>query len=276
MPVVIIVLGLSASTQFAAKLLAYQPALGNPLKVLKGYPLYNPFKIVPWYLHFHTYAPKQFARALIYTYAGLFASFTTALIFACRAGKKKEPSSHGTAKWADATDLKTAKLLGGKGVILGVSKEGQYLRHDGPEHIISVAPTRSGKGVGIIIPTLLTWPHSVIVTDIKGENWGITAGYRRAKLRNMVMKFDPTCADGSSVRYNPLAEIRIGSLQEVKDTQNIADILVDPQGTGQQDHWAKTGHALLVGAILHVMYSKEIRLKNLTAIATCLSLAPRA
>lgn len=120
-----------------------------------------------------------------------------------------------------------------------------------------MAPTRSGKGVGIIIPTLLTWPHSVLVMDIKSENWGKTAGFRKKHLKNIVLKFDPTASDGSSVRFNPLSEIRLRTEDEVRDVQNIADMLVDPQGTGQLDHWAKTGHALLVGVVLHLLYFNE-------------------
>lgn len=271
LPAAIITISLSASTQNVAHRLAYQKSLGFPVAVIKGYPLYNPTRIIPWYFHFHSFAPKEFSDSLIFAYVGCFIGLAVAIIFLSRPTKKTAPASHGTAKWADAEDLKEAKLLEGKGVVLGVSKDGRYLRHDGPEHVICMAPTRSGKGVGIIIPTLLTWPHSVVVTDIKGENWGITAGYRKLGLKNKVMKFDPTDSSGNSIRYNPLEEIRIGTKLEVKDTQNIADILVDPQGTGSQDHWAKTGHALLVGAILHVMYSKEIKLKTLTSIATCLS-----
>ena len=97
----------------------------------------------------------------------------------------------------------------------------------------------------------------MVVTDIKGENWGITAGFRQACLGQKVLKFDPTATDGSSARFNPLSEIRLKTVHEVRDVQNVGDMLVDPQGTGQLDHWSKTGHALLVGAALHLMYMYE-------------------
>src|SRR3546814_2012832 len=101
-----------------------------------------------------------------------------------------------------------------------------YLRHNGPEHILCFAPTRSGKGVGLVIPSLLAWPGSCIVHDIKGENWDLTAGFRARHGR--VLLFDPT--NPASNPYNPLLEVRKGDW-EVRDAQNIADILIDPEGS---------------------------------------------
>ena len=117
-----------------------------------------------------------------------------------------------------------AGLLGERGVVLGLYRD-RYLRHDGPEHVLAVAPTRSGKGVGLVVPTLLTWPGSAIVHDIKGENWLLTAGWR-AQFSHCLL-FDPT--NPLSARFNPLLEVRQGA-HEVRDVQNIADILVDPEG----------------------------------------------
>jgi type IV secretion system protein VirD4 len=130
---------------------------------------------------------------------------------------------------------------------------GSYLRHAGPEHVMAFAPTRSGKGVGLVVPTLLSWPGSAVIHDIKGENWTLTAGWR-SKFSQCI-RFDPT--DSDSPRYNPLLEVRRGA-REVADAQNIADILVDPEGSlERRSHWEKTGHALLVGVILHVLYAES-------------------
>jgi type IV secretion system protein VirD4 len=115
-------------------------------------------------------------------------------------------------------------LLGPDGVALG-RLGGSYLRHDGPEHVLCFAPTRPGKGAGLVSPTLLTWPYSTIVHDIKGENFQLTAG-GRARFGS-VLVFDPI--NPASAAYNPLLEIRKGDC-EVRDAQNIADILVDPEG----------------------------------------------
>ncbi|WP_288200082.1 conjugal transfer protein TraG, partial [uncultured Pleomorphomonas sp.] len=160
--------------------------------------------------------------------------------------------------------IRAAGLLGPDGVLLG-RLDGDYLRHDGPEHVLCFAPTRSGKGVGLVVPTLLTWPGSTIIHDIKGENWGLTAGFRVKHGR--VLLFDPT--DAKSSAYNPLLEVRRGD-KEVRDVQNIADILVDPEGAlDKRNHWEKTSHSLLVGAILHVLYAEPD--KTLAGVANFLS-----
>ena len=114
------------------------------------------------------------------------------------------------------------------------------------------SPTRSGKGVGLVVPTLLTWPESAIVHDIKRENWTLTAGWRSRFGR--VLWFDPPNA--ASDAYNPLLGVRKGEW-EVRDVQNIADVLLDPEGAlERRNHREKTSHSLLVGAILHVLYAE--------------------
>jgi type IV secretion system protein VirD4 len=144
-------------------------------------------------------------------------------------------------------------------------RAGRLVRHDGPEHVFVFAPTRSGKGVGIVIPTLLSWSRSVLVYDIKKELWAATAGWRRQFSH--CWRFEPTATD--STRFNPLLEIRRG-LSEVKDAQNVADILVDPQGGSERrDHWQQTAHTLLVGAILHVLYAEPD--KSLAGVAAFLA-----
>ena len=120
-------------------------------------------------------------------------------------------------------------------------------------------------GVGVVVPSLWSWPGSAIVHDIKGENWQLTAGFRA--LHGRVVLFDPTNA--KSAAYNPLLEVRRGEW-EVRDVQNIADILVDPEGSlDKRNHWEKTSHALLVGAILHVLYAETD--KTLAGVAAFLS-----
>jgi len=117
----------------------------------------------------------------------------------------------------------------------------------------------------LVVPTLLSWTDSAIIHDIKGENWELTSGWR-SKFSHCLL-FDPT--NPESTRYNPLLEVRKGE-NEVRDVQNIADILVDPDGSlERRNHWEKTGHALLVGVILHVLYAEED--KSLAGCAQFLS-----
>ncbi|MGH7461689.1 MAG: type IV secretory system conjugative DNA transfer family protein, partial [Longimicrobiales bacterium] len=129
-----------------------------------------------------------------------------------------------------------------------------YLKDKTPAHVFAYAPTRSGKGVSLVLPTMLSWRGSSVVHDIKKEIWSLTAGWRQA-IGHKVLRFEPTCMDGTAACFNPLEEIRIGTLREVADAQNIAMMIVDPDGKGMQDHWAKTGHELLSAAIIHVLYS---------------------
>ena len=185
----------------------------------------------------------------------------------CRSGGRGKPrTSKPTARRAGRARRKSRKPgCSAPTASCWDAIEGAYLRHDGPEHVLCFAPTRSGKGVGLVIPSLLTWPGSAIVHDIKGENWQLTAGFRARHGR--VLLFDPTNAKSSA--YNPLLEVRRGEW-EVRDVQNIADILVDPEGSlEKRNHWEKTSHALLVGAILHVLYAEED--KTLAGVAEFLS-----
>ena len=130
---------------------------------------------------------------------------------------------------------------------------------------MAIAPTRSGKGVGLVIPTLLSWTDSAVIHDIKGENWQLTSGWRSSFSHCLL--FDPTNA--ASAKYNPLLEVRKGEC-EVRDVQNIADILVDPEGMlERRNHWEKTAHSLLVGTILHILYAE--RDKTLARVASFLS-----
>ncbi|MCL4765428.1 MAG: IncP-type conjugal transfer protein TraG [Hyphomicrobiaceae bacterium] len=253
------------ATQWAAAMLGHQPALGPAWCELLGLKLYAPWKLFVWWLAFDSQAPDVFARAgAVAAFGGIAGGAVAVGGAARRASRKTISTTYGSARWADGSDIRDAGLLGDRGLILGVWN-GQYLRHDGPEHVIAVAPTRSGKGVGLVVPTLLSWGHSAVIHDIKGENWTLTAGWR-SRFSHCLL-FDPT--NPLSARFNPLLEVRKGAM-EVRDVQNIADILVDPDGAREQrDHWEKTAHALLVGAILHVLYAEKE--KTLARVATFLA-----
>lgn len=130
-----------------------------------------------------------------------------------------------------------------------------YLRDNSNKHLAVIAPTRSGKGVGLIVPTLLGgWTSSCIVNDIKSENWGITAGYRKL-MGQKVIKFEPTSDDGSTARWNPLDEIPIGSPLEVSMAQNLAAIIADYEGKGKPDHWIANAANVIMAVILHLKYA---------------------
>ncbi len=260
-----ILLGLFAATQYVASGFDYHPELGAPWVEALGFPLYAPWKFIVWDLSYGEGNEAQFFTA----WGIVLFLFLIGTVFALRKALSTSQTgngstTHGSAVWASESVLKKANLLSGSGVVLGMNSRGQYIRHDGPEHVKIVAPSRSGKGVGIVVPTLLSCPDSVIVYDPKSENWELTASYR-SQFSN-VLYFNP--ADPNSCHFNPLLEVRKGEL-EVRDVQNIADMIVDPDGHGMNDHWAKTGHSLLVGTILHVLYAE--RDKTLAGVADFLS-----
>ena len=261
----IVVAGLWAATQWAAAMLAYQPELGTPWFALGATPVYRPWELFAWWYRFEAYAPLVFDKAGTLAAASGFAGCAAAIGGSLwRARQSKHVTTYGSARWASLRETTSAGLFGDAGVFLG-KLGSRYLRHDGPEHVMAFAPTRSGKGVGLVVPTLLSWTGSAVVHDIKGENWALSAGWR-ASFSHCLL-FDPT--DPRSARFNPLLEVRRGT-NEVRDAQNIADVLVDPEGAlERRNHWEKTSHSLLVGAILHVLYAEEE--KTLARVATFLS-----
>jgi len=257
--------GVWGATQWTAHALAHQPRLGPPWSVIAGFPVYEPWKLFEWWYWYNAYAPDVFLRGgVIAASSGLLATGVAIAMAVWRSRQAHRVTTYGSARWAEADDVRQAGLQGCAGVFLG-RKEEHYLRHAGPEHVMAFAPTRSGKGVGLVVPTLLSWPGSAVIHDIKGENWTLTAGWRSRYSHCLL--FNPT--DPKSAAYNPLLEVRRGA-HEVRDVQNIADILVDPEGAlERRNHWEKTSHALLVGAILHVLYASED--KTLRGVANFLS-----
>ncbi|WP_156681080.1 conjugal transfer protein TraG [Sphingomonas profundi] len=261
----VVLVGVWFATQWAAAALAYQPQLGPPWYVAFGRPIYAPWALFLWWFSFEAYAPVIFEKAGAMAAASGLAGCGAAIFGSVwRARQRANLTTYGSARWASAKDIRAAGLLTEAGVFLGRTGI-RYLRHDGPEHIMAFAPTRSGKGVGLVVPTLLGWSGSAVIHDIKGENWQLTAGWRQRFSHCLL--FNPT--DTRSARYNPLLEVRRGT-DEVRDVQNIADILVDPEGAlERRNHWEKTSHSLLVGAILHILYAEEE--KTLARVASFLS-----
>jgi type IV secretion system protein VirD4 len=253
------------ATEWTAWRLGFQPQLGPAWFMIWYWPVYQPLAFFIWWFKFDAYAPTIFLQGGCIAASGGFAAMVAAIVLSVwRAKEAQHVTTYGSARWADAREVRRAGLLGPDGVVLG-RFGGSYLLHDGPEHVLCFAPTRSGKGVGLVIPTLLTWPYSTIVHDIKGENFHLTSGWR-ARFGSVLL-FDPT--NPASAAYNPLLEIRKGDY-EVRDAQNIADILVDPEGAlERRSHWEKTSHSLLVGAILHVLYAEAD--KTLAGVAAFLS-----
>lgn len=148
-----------AATQWVAFRLGFQPQLGRPWFYLAGWPFYHPPAFFWWWFSFDAYAPAIFMEgAAIATSGGILAIVAAILMSIIRAREARNVATYGSARWAEGKEIRSAGLLGPDGVLLG-RYDRDYLRHDGPEHVLCFAPTRSGKGVGLVVPTGLEVRH---------------------------------------------------------------------------------------------------------------------
>jgi len=164
---------------------------------------------------------------------------------------KKPESIHGDAKWATLKDVKKMGLRAKTGVLLGMYNKKMIIA-DGYQHILLFAPTGSGKGVGFVIPNLLFWQDSVIVHDIKLENYELTSGWRKKNLKQKVFLWNPADPDGVSHCYNPMDWISKKPGQMVDDVQKICNFLLP-----EQEFWQNEARALLTGIMLYLVAAED-------------------
>lgn len=184
----------------------------------------------------------------LYISSGLSAAVVLAPALLFFAPAKR--SLFGDARFAKTSEIRKAGLLGEKGIIVGRFKS-KFLMFGGSQHALMSAPTRSGKGVGIVIPNLLTWPDSVVVLDVKQENHAITSRYRRRHGQPCYL-FNPAAADYRTHRYNPLAYISTDPNFRIDDIQKIANMLF-PDQPGTDVIWTATPRALFLGVVLYLV-----------------------
>lgn len=176
--------------------------------------------------------------------------------------KKKVLTTHGSAKWAGMENLLLGKdsqkpfatdLLVPKGVVMG-KYNGHTLRDNSKTHILVGAPTRTGKGVSLIIPTLIdSWNESVFVLDIKGENYQLTSGFRKERFNNKIIRLAPMSTE--SCKYNPMNEIDVayeGGLKESEQIDNIATLL--SQSEKPDPFWDENGSIFIQGLMTFALY----------------------
>ena len=181
--------------------------------------------------------------------------------------------SHGSARFASRKELK--KHQGGDGLLIGRNPgTGRLLRYDGPAHLITLAPTRAGKGVGTVIPNLLTVDRSVLVIDPKGENARI-AGEARRRF-GTVHVLDPFEVSGHpSACYNPLDRLTPDSLDLGEGAASLTEALVmDPAGQVQEAHWNEEAKAILGGLIMFCVCHEERERRSLATVREYLTLPP--
>jgi len=162
---------------------------------------------------------------------------------------------HGAARWAREGEVHRAGLRSRTGIVLG-RKDGRLLVFGGQEHVMLYAPTRTGKGVGVVIPNLLAWPDSVVVLDVKRENWEATAGFRAAHGQ-AVHLFDPLDPEGRTSRYNPLGHIdRTDPVAILDELQRVAAMLF-PHPPNADPFWAESARIGFVGVGAYLAETPE-------------------
>jgi type IV secretion system protein VirD4 len=262
----LVLLSTWGATAFIGEVFGGQAALGPHLATFDDTAIYPPWAIFEWTAKFAEDFPKPFAIARLIVFVS-FVAGTCAFALALKGKTKLKP--FGQAAWGNFEDAEAAGLFASTGTVLG-KLDCELLCFDGPEHQLLIGASRSGKGRGHVVPTLLAWPRSVLVLDVKGEladgdprhGFPGTAGLREAL--GPVLRFAPTRAD--SAAFNPLFEVRRGA-NEVRDVQNIVEIIVDPAGDGRhQDFWDRSAKQLLVGVILHVLYAEPPARKTLCVV----------
>ncbi len=250
--------GLSVATQCFARKFGYAPALGGHIHYA-----YFPGMIIFWASAWGDLYPVETQTSVAYGMAASASLLIAFLVIGRIASQSARGNDklHGTAHWATKREIKASGLLdNAEGVYVGgwMDKKGRmhYLRDNGPAHVLCFAPTRSGKGVGLVLPTLLSWRHSTVVSDLKGELWQLTSGWRKRHAGNAVLRFEPGKAEGCA-RWNPLDEVRMGTVEESGDIRNLTNTIIDPDGKGHEDFWQRSAANLLQAIITHILYKRE-------------------
>jgi type IV secretion system protein VirD4 len=183
------------------------------------------------------------------------------LLFVARVARKGWPGSdrrelHGETRWANRRELVQAGFYAKfGGLYVGQDKAGRHLRFSGPEHVACYAPTRSGKGVGLVIPNCLLYEATLVCLDVKKENWAATAGIREAAGQKVFL-FDPLAPDGRTARYNPFSYVRRGTIDAFDDIQRIAQMIF-PEAHGQEKFWVDAGRSAFIGAAAFIAETED-------------------
>ncbi|BAU94183.1 MULTISPECIES: type IV secretory system conjugative DNA transfer family protein [Hyphomicrobiales] len=208
--------------------------------------------LVQFWQYLHYYGLGHPVVGLWLKIAGGVATALPTLLFVARVARKGWPGIiqrdlHGETRWARRSELVKAGLYETfRGLYVGQNRQGRYLRFGGPEHVACYAPTRSGKGVGLVIPNCLLYESTLVCLDVKKENWAATAGIRAAAGQKVFL-FDPLAPDGRTARYNPFSYVRRGTIDAFEDIQRIAQ-MVFPHVSGDQQFWTDSARSAFTGA----------------------------
>jgi type IV secretion system protein VirD4 len=307
-PVLFVLIGFFLFAQTFAKLTGYNPNYTDApfyitrskiLFIPKGYPFYNPSLILlnilanPFDELINSVLLQAFFPLLVCTVSAVIAFFVVSFIRGY--GLNRNKNLYGTARWASEKDLKKFGLTQVSGVVLAqfqsavldfkvnpknssislkLHKQAPLVCHEGGTNTLTIAPTRSGKGVGSIVPTCLNYPKSMIIFDPKGELFEITAGFRRQFSR--VLKFSPISHD--TVRFNPLEEVDLTEQAFADIGLILTNMFEQPKGGSENStssFFDNNAQDLSTGLIFHVLASKNYpkEMQNLNGVLTILSQA---
>ncbi len=254
-----LVAGLQAATQFVAWSFGYAGALGSSLRI-GDVAVYAPWSVLTWRAAFVAEGPQVFSAATALLLLGPAVGLGAMVV---ADGSSRPGRIRG---WGGLADARAAGLLARRGCVLGLLG-GRVLRTADLRPTLVTGGTRSGKGRGHVVPSLLSWPESTLVHDPKGELWRLTAGWRSSFSH--ALRFDPRSATGA--RWNPLAEVRPGP-GELAQVQRLVAILSDPGGVRDDEAiWDKSASEILEALILHVLYTAEDDAKTLLTVRELLA-----
>lgn len=186
---------------------------------------------------------------------GLLSAFGFAGVVTLNVLRNLRPPLHGAARWASEAELVREGFRAKQGIVLG-RKGGRLLAFGGPEHVMLYAPTRTGKGVGVVIPNLLAWPDSVVVLDIKRENWNASAGFRAGHGQAVIL-FDPLDPEGRTARFNPLGHIdRADPIAVLDELQKLA-VMLFPTPPNTDPFWTEAARVGLIAVGAYIAETPE-------------------
>ena len=280
-PLLLLVLGWFISAQVFAESMNGDTRICGVPKTWGERKVYSIFVYVAAclkYIFNEDFQPYIFASMIpmiVCTVAGLLFVFIWGIV---RTMNARARTLHGTARWARKKDLKLNGLFAKEpGVVLAqlnkakviankknntalqmkLKKEAAFVTHSGKANTLLLAPTGSGKGVGVIIPTLLSYKGSMIVFDPKGENFNLTAGWRGTFSR--IIRFSPTSR--ITARFNPVMAIRDGDEFAFRDANLIADIIFAPPkagSNGTEEYFNNSAKDLLTGLLMHLRFCEDV------------------
>ena len=166
----------------------------------------------------------------------------------------KNQSLYGDARFARRGEIQKRGLFGGKGILLG-KIGGKFIVAGGTEHVLVAAPSRSGKGVGIVIPNLLNWDESAVVLDIKLENFKATSGFREASGQQTFL-FNPADPAGETHHYNPLGAVSTHKAKRIDDLQKIANFLA-PNPLQGDPMWSSEARKIFLAVALYLIDTNQ-------------------